>query len=40
MLALGNGGGPLVLLTVGTGPSLAAGVMGAIVAARRMNKGS
>jgi hypothetical protein len=40
LLALGSGGGPLVLLTVGTGLSFAAGVTGAIIAARRMKKGS
>ena len=36
LLALGSGGGPLTLLTVGTGLSFVAGLAGAIVVARRM----
>jgi len=39
LLAMGREGGPLVLLTVATGLSLAAGATGAIVAARRLKKG-
>jgi hypothetical protein len=35
LLAFGAGGGPLVLLTIGTGLSLGAGLTGAIVAARK-----
>ena len=38
--ALGCGGGPLVLLTVGTGLSFAAGLTGAIMTARRMKNTS
>ena len=40
LLALGSGGGPLVLLTVGTGLSFAAGLAGAIMTARRMKNTS
>jgi hypothetical protein len=35
LLAFGTGGGPLVLLTIGTGLSLGAGLTGAIVVARK-----
>lgn len=35
LLALTAGGGPLVLLTIGTGLSLTAGLSGAIVAGRK-----
>ena len=38
LLALGSAGGPMVLLTVGTGLSLFGGLTGALIATRRANK--
>ena len=35
LLAAGKGGGPVVLLTIGTGLMLFAGVTGALIACRR-----
>jgi hypothetical protein len=37
LLALGTVSGPLVLLTVGTGLSLGAGVAGAMIASRKQS---
>ncbi|MCL4180217.1 MAG: hypothetical protein KJ072_21050 [Verrucomicrobia bacterium] len=37
LLALGTASGPLVLLTIGTGLSLGAGVAGAIMASRKQS---
>jgi hypothetical protein len=39
LLALGSGNGPLVLLTIATGLSLTAGLIGALVASRRRLRG-
>jgi len=36
LLALGNSSGPLVLLTIGTGLSATVGLVGAIVASRKV----
>ena len=38
LLALGSASGPLVLLAIGTGFCLFAGLTGAIIAARRIHK--
>jgi hypothetical protein len=39
LLTFGSGGGPLVLLTIGTGLSAGAGLTGAIIASRKNSAG-